>query len=41
MAKVNNTERCLELLDKKKLGELKADINTRGEGDNSAVHYAA
>jgi ankyrin repeat protein len=40
MAKINKTEKCLELRDKSR-GELRADINTKGENDWTALHYAA
>lgn len=39
LSKENNTEKCLELLDKKK-NELKVDVNERDLDLNSPLHYA-
>lgn len=39
-AKINNYEKCADLLDKKR-GDLKADINSRCENEWTALHYAA
>ena len=39
MAKIDNAEKCMELLDKKK-GDLKADINSKGIDDWTALHFA-
>jgi ankyrin repeat protein len=38
-AKINNTDKCLELLDKKR-GDLKADTNYKMEDEFTALHYA-
>ena len=40
MAKINNTEKCIELLDKKR-GNMRADIGTKGEENMTALHYAS
>ena len=40
MAKINRTERCIELRDKNR-GELRAEVDSRGENDWTALHYAA
>ena len=39
MAKINNTEKCVELLDKKK-GDFRADINSKGDNEWTALHFA-
>lgn len=38
-AKTNKIEGVMAVLDKKK-GDLKADVNTKGENDWTALHYA-
>lgn len=40
MCKIDDYERCVALLDKKR-GDVRADINYKDEDDNSAIHYAA
>lgn len=40
MAKINNQEKCVELLDKRR-GNKKADVNARGEDNWTPLHYAA
>ena len=40
MSKINNVEKCQELLDKKK-GEFQADINCKNEENWTPLHYAA
>ena len=40
MAKINKTEKCLELRDRQR-GELRADVNIKGENDWTPIHYAA
>jgi len=40
MSKINNFDKCVELLDKKK-GDLRADVNALGEENWSPLHYAS
>lgn len=41
MAKMNNYEKCVELLDKKKRGDLIADINAKNDDDWTALHFTS
>ena len=40
MAKINNTEKCVELLDKKR-GDLRADIFSKTPDDLTCLHFAS
>lgn len=40
MAKINKTERCIELRDKNR-GELRAEVDYLGENNWTSLHYAA
>lgn len=41
MSKLNDTSKCVELLDKKKLGDLRADIMAKTPDDMTCLHFAA
>lgn len=40
MAKINNTQKCLDLLDKQR-GDQAADIEAKGQDDWTSLHYSA